>query len=142
MLVIDANIALSLVIPIPYSDQASERFAAWTETLTALAAPAIFGIEVTSGLRKAVTLGVLARERADSALESIFSLGIQELTATNELHRAALSWADRLGQTVARDAYYIAAAESVAASFWTADQQLYDAARAAGAHWVRLIDAP
>jgi len=142
MIVIDANIALALVIPFPYSDQASERFAAWTESLTALAAPALFGFEVTSGLRKAVSLGVLAQERANSAFESIFSLGIQELNATQELHRAALSWADRLGQTVAYDAYYIAAAELVAASFWTADQQLYGAARAAGADWVHWIDAP
>ncbi len=142
MLIIDANIALALVIPVPYSDQASERIAAWTESLTALAAPALFGFEVTSGLRKAVTLGVLAEEQANSALESIFSLGIQELTGTQELHRAALFWADRLGQPVAYDAYYIAAAESVAASFWTADQHLYGAARAAGANWVHRIDAP
>jgi predicted nucleic acid-binding protein len=140
MLVIDANIALALVIPVSYSNQASERFAAWAESLTVLAAPALFGFEVTSGLHKAVSLGVLTQERANSALESIFSLGIQELAATPELHRAALSWADRLGQTVAYDAYSIAAAESVAASFWTADRGLYDSARAADADWVHLID--
>ncbi len=140
MLVIDANIALALVIPVPYSDQASERIAYWTESQTRLAAPSLFGYEVTSGMRKAVTLGVLTHERAISALESIFSLGIQELTSTPELHRAALAWAHRLGQTVAYDASYIAAAESVAAPFWTADRGLYDAARTAGADWVHRID--
>ncbi len=140
MLVVDANIALALVIPVPYSDQASGRFASWAESLTPLAAPSLFGYEVTSGLRKAVSLGVLMQERAMSALEAVFSLGIRELTSTPELHRAALTWADRLGQTVAYDASYIAAAESVAAPFWTADRGLYNAARAAGADWVHRID--
>ncbi len=88
----------------------------------------------------AVLMGVLTHERAISAPESVFSLGIQELTSTPELHRAALAWANRLGQTVAYDAYYIAAAESVAASFWTADRGLYDAARAAGDDWVHWIE--
>ena len=49
---------------------------------------------------------------------------------------------DRHGQTVACDEAYIAAAESVAASFWTADSGLYLAARAAGADWVHQIQKP
>ncbi len=101
--------------------------------------PALWGYEVVSGLRKAITSGVLTEKEAYGAVEDLWALDLQEIPATPGRHRQALAWAERLGQAVAYDAQYLVVAEELDAPFWTADKPLSTGARATGANWVRWI---
>ena len=142
-IVIDANLALALVVPLPYSNTVQQLVEKWHQQ-----APCVSlcqhcgGYEVVSGLRKAITAGVLTDEEAYAAVENLWSLDLQEIPATLERHRQALAWAERLGQTVAFDAQYLVVSEELDAPFWTADKLLSTGARATGANWVRWIGDP
>jgi hypothetical protein len=46
---------------------------------------------------------------------------------------------NRLGQSKAYDAFYLALAERLKAEFWTADQRLANGARQLGANWAHWI---
>ena len=76
---------------------------------------------------------------ADTRLEALTHLGVQLVPPTLELNYLALRWAERLGQTVAYDAHYLALAEVLGCDFWTADRRLAKAARAE-VPWVHGID--
>ncbi len=137
--VIDANLALALAIPLPYSDRARILFEEWKEKGQDLVAPSLWGYEVISGLRKSVVLGVLTSEQADDAVQHLWALDTQQLSATLEQHRRAIEWAERLEHTVAYDAHYLVVAEDLGAPFWTADGKLAKKARSIGADWVHWI---
>ncbi len=63
-----------------------------------------------------------------------------ELTApSSELDRSALHFAERIGQSKAYDAQYLALAARENAAFWTADGRLARAAQATGLAWVHWI---
>jgi predicted nucleic acid-binding protein len=138
-IVIDANVALALVVPLPYSDRVMQLVEEWQGQAIRFAVPALWGYEVVSGLRKAVTADVLTEEEAERAIQELWALDIEEVPATVERHRQALTWSERLGQTVAYDAQYMVVAEEIKVPFWTADQPLSKAARAADADWVHWI---
>lgn len=140
--VIDANVAVALTIELPWSTQARARVAGWQGTRTSILVPVLWQYELISALRKARQAGLLAPDEVDRALTSLFSLGVQSIQPDLELHRQALRWADRLGQAVAYDAQYLALAERIGATFWTADRRLHDRSRECGAGWVRLISEP
>lgn len=55
------------------------------------------------------------------------------------MHRAALLWAERIGQSKVFDAQYLALAESLSAKFRTADQRLFHSLQALGVNWVHAI---
>ena len=61
------------------------------------------------------------------------------LSLDKPLYHAALDWADKLRQSKAYDAAYLALAESLNAEFWTADQRLVNATRALNIDWVKWI---
>jgi predicted nucleic acid-binding protein len=137
--VVDANIALGALLELPYSARCAALFENWLVTRTPLYAPVLWGYEVVSGLRKAVALKAVPSARANEALEQLHQLGVATVAPDLELHRAALRWADRLGQLVAYDAQYLALAERLGATLWTADRRLAERAHAAGAEWVRTL---
>jgi predicted nucleic acid-binding protein len=140
--VIDANVAIALSIELPWSNQARARVAGWQETRTGILVPALWQYEVVSALRKAWHAGLLTADEADRALTSLFSLGVQSIEPDLELHRAALRWASRLGQAVAYDAQYLALAERIGATLWTADRRLLKRTRECGVDCVQLISEP
>jgi predicted nucleic acid-binding protein len=123
-LVVDANVALALVLPLPYSREAEQLWQAWHQRRETVYAPDLWGYEVTSGLRKAIVLSSLSTEYAEHSLEILLDLCVQLIPPTADLHRLALCWAGRLGQTAAYDAHYLALAEALKCAFWTADQRL------------------
>jgi predicted nucleic acid-binding protein len=138
-IVIDANIALALIIPLPYSDQAKEHFDRWQQDGIQIFAPALWGYEVVSGLCKASKIGLLTAEQAASAINHLWELGVEEVSASKEMHRQALLWAARLRQTAVFDAQYIVVAELLKMPFWTADEKLVNNIRSIGIEWIHWI---
>jgi len=137
--VIDTNLAVALVVPVPYSEAARGKVEEWRVEGAELLAPALWGYEVTSTLRKATKLGRIKNEEARAGLEAILDLGVTQVAADKVLHARALLWAERLGATVAYDAAYLALAEARKAELWTADQRLVRAAESKLIDWVRGV---
>jgi predicted nucleic acid-binding protein len=136
--VVDANLAVALVLLTPYSAQAQALWERWSVEATDVFAPDLWAYEITSALRKAVSIIGMPPREAEAHLETVIRLGVQLVPPTLELDRLALRWAGRLGQTVAYDAHYLALAETLGCDFWTADRRLADAA-GPGARWVHWI---
>jgi predicted nucleic acid-binding protein len=137
--VIDANLVAAIVLPVPYSDQATQRITAWKQAGVELLAPLLLEYEVASVLRRAVIARWLTNDDAVEALGQILTLRIQCLPPTPLLHEQALHWAHRLGHTKTYDAHYMALAEQEGAELWTADKRLVNGARQAGVSWVHWI---
>jgi len=137
--VIDANLIAALVVPLPYSDQATQKIVAWRRAGVELLAPVLLEYEITAILRKAVVAQWLTTDLAVEAIGEILTLNIQCLAPTAHLHERALRWAERLGHSKAYDAQYLALAEQEGIELWTADRRLASGAQQAGAHWVHWI---
>ncbi len=136
--VVDANLTIALVLPTPYSAKAQVLWERWIATTADIFAPDLWAYEVTSALRKIVSITGLPSLEAEAHLETLMRLGVQLVPPTLELDRLALRWAERLGQTVAYDAHYLALAGTLRCDFWTADRRLADSA-GADASWVHWI---
>lgn len=138
--VVDANVALALVLPLPYSPQAQTLWESWRAPGTVIQAPDLWAYEVTAALRKAMVALHLPLPEVETRLQTLLALGVQLVAPTTELHLRALLWAERAGQMVAYDGHYLALAESQNCEFWTADARL---ARALQNRypWVRLLQS-
>jgi len=137
--VLDANLAVSLVIPTPYSAVAAAKISEWRRDGVELLVPALWEYELASALRKGVSAGVLPLQEAELGLEQVLALGVESAAPTLELHVAALRLAGDLGHFVSYDAAYLALAESVGAELWTADQRLARDAACCGLTFVRCL---
>jgi predicted nucleic acid-binding protein len=138
-IVVDANLIVSLVIPLPYSGRAAQLFKEWKRSNVELFAPLLLEYEMTSALRKAVVSGILKTEEAHKALEQVSRLGIVFVPASAALHARALWWAEQIRQPAAYDAQYLALAEQQGAEFWTADRRLAETSKSMGVtmvHWI------
>jgi predicted nucleic acid-binding protein len=138
-IVMDANIALALIVPLPYSSEAAQRVKTWKETDDSILAPALWGYEIVSGLRKALVAQAISPAGAMAGLQMLWALNIEQVMPTPVLHQDALRWAERLGQRVAYDASYLALTESLQGEFWTADQSLIRNTRQMGLAWVHWV---
>ena len=139
--VIDANVALALILPLPYSQPATQQFERWKRARLILHVPSLWSYEVVSGLRKAVFDRVISPEAAQESLRSLWALNVVQTPPDPGLTLDALRWADRLGRRVAYDAAYLALAEQLGVEFWTADGALARNAQQMGVLWVRAIAA-
>lgn len=137
--VIDANLIAAVVLPLPYSDQATQRMTIWKRAGVEILAPILLEYEIVAILRKAVVAQWLTTDLAVEAIEKILALDVRCVTPTRSLHRQALRWADRLGHAKAYDAHYLALAEQESIELWTADRRLANGAQRAGANWVHWI---
>jgi predicted nucleic acid-binding protein len=137
--VIDANLIAALVLPLAYSDRATQKVVAWEQAGFELLAPALLEYEVAAVLRKAVVAQWLTTDLALEAIDKVLALDVQCLAPTAHLHDRALCWADRLGHSKTYDAHYLALAEQEGIELWTAERRLADGAQQAGAHWVHWI---
>jgi predicted nucleic acid-binding protein len=137
--VIDANLIAAIVLPLPYSDQATEKITEWKRAGVELLAPVLLEYEVAAILRKAVVVDWLTTELAIEAMRMILPLNIQCLPPTADLHAEALRWAQRLGHSKTYDAHYLALAEQAGVELWTADKRLANSAQEGGASWVHWI---
>ena len=139
--VVDANLVVALILPLPYSDQAMHAAQVWKNNGIELYAPLLLEYEVASALRKAVFIDHMTSEAAVSAMHKLMALDIHTCAPTPELHARALHWAERLAHSKTYDAHYLALAEQLQTALWTADQRLVNSARRAGATWVYWIGA-
>ena len=143
-IVVDANITVALFVNLPYSPQVEQVFRLWRKQGVHLHAPALWPAEVVSALRKMVSVGQLGSDDARLALASLERIPIEVVMPTPGLLDLSLVWADRLNQTVAYDAQYVALAEDLSAEFWTADQRLLNSLQHLSipwAHWVEDINS-
>ena len=138
-IVIDANLALALILPLPYSLPAARQMERWKRARIVLHAPALWGYEVVSGLRKAVFDRAISPEGAQDGLRSLWSLNVVQVSQTPGLAAATLRWAETLGRRVAYDAAYLALAENLGVELWTADGALARNVRQQGVNWVRWV---
>jgi len=137
--VIDANLVAAIVLPLPYSDQATRMITAWKRAGVGLLAPLLLEYEVAAILRKAIVARWLTTDVAVEAMGQILTLNIQCFPPTANLHAQALRWAHRLGGSKTYDAHYLALAEQEGVELWMADRRLANGARQAGVAWVHWI---
>ena len=138
-IIVDANLTLSYVIPLPYSQLAMAYFDQWAQAQARLVVPVLWRYEVLSGLRKAINMKMLTLEQAIISFKTLQEMDLEEIPSSEKEIDKILVWAERLQQMVAYDAVYLALSEQMGAEFWTADRRLANAARAAGADWVHFL---
>jgi predicted nucleic acid-binding protein len=138
-IVLDANLGVALIIPLPYSDAAAGKWLSWETNRFNLYAPVLWEYEVVSALRKAVVAGLIQANQIESALKRLLILGVEEVSPDVELHRSALLWSERIGQPVTYDGQYLALAELLKADMWTADKRLVDALKDHQLPWLHWI---
>jgi predicted nucleic acid-binding protein len=138
-IVVDANLVAALVLPLPYSGQATQKIAQWKQDDVELTAPMLFEYEITTILRRAMVTGWVTATRAREALRHIQALQVATIAPTASLQESALSWAERLGHSKTYDAHYLALAEQQRAELWTADRRLANSVQQAGVSWVHWI---
>lgn len=137
--VMDANVALALFLHLPYTDLAFGLMERLRERRSAIFAPVLLEYECLNGLHRAAALGFIRREDVGQFFSELLALDIERVSPTLELHRFALRWAERLGQSKAYDAQYVALAEQYGAELWSADERLVKALKTQGADWVHWI---
>ena len=134
--VLDASVAVELVVPGDFSRQALRLLADWRDRKVVLLAPTLWAYEVTSALRKQTCAGRVDAVQAGLALDRLLRLEVELVPPSADLQRRAIWWSARTNQRAAYDAAYLAVTEHVDGTFWTLDRRLFEAARGAGASWV------
>lgn len=138
-IVVDASFAVVAVTPSAQQLAAQDAFVDWARREIQPVAPAHWIAECVSALRRSVFRDLKSGDEGHQAFEDLFGLGVRLLPVDLPRSLAALRWAERLGQSRAYDAFYVALGEELHTEVWTADQRLANAARQAGATWVRSI---
>jgi predicted nucleic acid-binding protein len=135
-IIVDANMAIAVAMPMNYTAQATQLMRRWKAAQERLLAPVLFEYEVITAFRRAIALKMLIYSEALEGLDIILSLGIELVFPSRTLDMQALSLAERIDQSKAYDAQYLALAARENAPFWTADRRLAAAAHKAGLNWV------
>jgi predicted nucleic acid-binding protein len=139
MLVIDANIAVRVILPIANSGQIIRQFKSWRAEHSRIVAPALWTSECTSAICRYVHAKTITPEDGESAVRDLFRLGVRVIPDSPAISIVAFRWAQRLQQSRAYDGFYLALAETVNAPPYTADSRLFNAAQARNLDWVRWI---
>ena len=138
MIVIDANIAVALIVRLPYSEKAEQLFLAWHRNNSALFAPSLWHSEIVSALHKLAFAGQMSAEDAHDGIRKLDRLRVEIIPPDTDLLLASFEWAGKLNQMAAYDAQYMALAERLGAEMWTADRRLFNSVKAEipWLHWV------
>lgn len=133
--VIDANLALKLVLPDPQREHASALVARLISQGSELVAPALWAYETTSTLCKAVHFGQLTPDEGRRALSQLLGLGVRLVAPDAGQNRQALEWTLRLKRASAYDSYYLALAEALKCDLWTFDRRFFNAVDLSWVRW-------
>jgi predicted nucleic acid-binding protein len=143
-IVIDAGLGVTVGVDLALSRAARLAWQSWRASGAEVYAPQLWLYEVVAVLRKGVYAGTLDASEAEAGIATALALGVTLVAADDELCRSALRWAERLGQIVAYDGFYLALANRLQADFWTTDRRLVHTAQQAGirwAHWIGELEA-
>ncbi|MCW1967376.1 MAG: type II toxin-antitoxin system VapC family toxin [Anaerolineae bacterium] len=126
--VIDANIGISLYIDLPYS-LAARNFLQRVDRNPNLLVyvPPLWFHEIVSVTRKIMVVKGWSLADAQLAMKQVLGLNVI-MSDPVALWERTLIWADRIGSSKAYDASYIALAEILDATFYTADERFYKSA--------------
>jgi predicted nucleic acid-binding protein len=136
-LVVDAGLALSLVLPSPEQARLQALADGWRRDGAALVAPDLWLYEVTSALAKAVHFEVLTEDEGRRALGLLHKLEVRLVPPDATQAALAYDWTLRLRRAAAYDSFYLALAETQGADLWTTDRRLR---AAVDLPWVRLLE--
>ena len=135
-LVIDANVGVWSAVQGP--GPSPEAVQDWLAGLDKIVVPGLWVYEVTSALYRYRLQGWPPAEM-DQALRRILTIPDEIVQPDRPLVISAYAWAIRLGQEAAYDAFYLALAEHLGATFWTGDRRLYNRALQVGAEFVKFL---
>lgn len=138
-IILDANLAAAVAMPMDYTVQATQIIRNWKASQERMLAPVLFEYEIVTALRRAIALKFLTLSEAMEGLDSILELGVELVVPTKDLSVQAIYFAERISQSKAYDAQYLALASRENAPLWTADRRLAHAARDAGLGWVHWV---
>ncbi|OQY46392.1 MAG: hypothetical protein B6242_07990 [Anaerolineaceae bacterium 4572_78] len=138
-IVLDSNVAIALVIELPYSLFARQKVKEWHTKDVTIFVPRLWQYEVVSVMQKIIKLGNMKREDAQQNLDLIFTFDVKYIALGENEHNRVLYWAEQLNQNQAYDASYLALAERLHAEFWTADKRLYNRCQQLKLDWIYLI---
>jgi predicted nucleic acid-binding protein len=137
---IDASVVVKLLVREDDSVQARALWRSLAANGHSPVAPALLLFETVSVLRRRVARKLLQPDLARAAIELLLRLPLT-FPAPDGLVERTWQLADRFGQPVAYDCFYVALADLLRIPFWTADRRLYDAVRP-DLDWVHLLGEP
>jgi predicted nucleic acid-binding protein len=135
--VVDASVALKLVLREDLSDEADALLRATLRRGAPLCVPPLARYEVTNALLQRVRRGLMTEEQAQSVLADLSRLRLLP-TEPPRLHELALTFAMTNQIRSAYDTTYVTLARLLDVELWTADQNLLNAL-GDRAPWVRWI---
>ncbi len=128
MVIIDASLAVKVVVEEAYTAEARVLVHSWEAAGIQLAAPDFMPAEFATALRKKIPERILTSDGVKRLITELYESGI-DLRPSRLLHNRAIDLTVELNQRLAYDSQYLALAESLDCDFWTADQPFYRAAR-------------
>ena len=130
MVVLDASLAVKMLVLETYSSQARSLALTWRLAGIQLVAPDLMASETATAIRKKIAEQVVTLEGAKQLMARFYALRVSFRPSWMS-HSRALELAVELNQRLAYDCHYLALAESLGCEFWTADEPFYRAARTA-----------
>ena len=123
MICVDSSVAAKWFFAEEHSAQASALLSTALGAAEPIIAPPLLPSEVTNVIRQRLRQGELDRAAARAVLARFLAIPIA-LQAPETLYDHALVLADEYNLPAVYDAHYVALAELLGATFWTADQRL------------------
>lgn len=134
--VIDASVALKLMLPNPLREQCRNTVARLVDEGFELVAPALWACETTSTLCKAVHFEQLTSDEGRRILTQLGELDVRIVAPDSRHNRQAFEWTLQLKRASAYDSYYLALAETLGCDLWTADRRLFNAINLPWVRWI------
>ncbi len=139
--VLDASVALKLVLAETHSDRAEALVTAALRARQALYGPPSLPLEVLSALyqraRRRDPTTAITFEQAEQCLADFLAIPI-DIESPSDLYPRTFAFARAHGLARTYDAVYVVLAQSLGVDLWTDDQSLLNALGSA-APWVRWI---
>lgn len=120
--VVDASVVLKLLLPEEGAQRVRQLWRGWVERDTEVAAPFLLAYEVTAVLRDKVFRGELSPEAGDAAFAAFRSQQVS-LLHPDGIEETAWALAKEWKLPTSYDATYLALAELLDYSLWTADRR-------------------
>lgn len=137
--IIDASLVVKALLPNPENAACQAALAQLQDV--PLAVPALWVYEITSAFAKAVHFGQITAEEGSLAIQQAMALGVHVIPPDETQSLLAYQWTLKLKRAAAYDSFYLAIAEALNASFWTADQRLSRSLQGEDLPWLHWVGA-